>query len=41
MVNGETGHVAGHAPVSKIKVFLTILIIVIIFAFLLYGWGGQ
>lgn len=41
MVNGETGHVAGQSPVSKLKVFLTIFIIVAIFALLIYGWGGR
>lgn len=36
MVNGQTGKVYGKTPVSKIKVFITILLIVAIFALLLY-----
>lgn len=36
MVNGQTGHVGGKFPISKLKAAITILLIIAFFAFFIY-----
>ncbi len=41
MINGQTGKVSGQTPVSKLKVFLTIVVVVAVLALIFHFMNGN